>query len=197
MIAENFLALVHELPRARALDVAGRHGLAAGRYAFVTLHRPSNVDTAERLGQLVALLEETAERFPVVFPVHPRTRERLSRFGLESRAAEHPRIKLLDPLGYRETVGLMSGAAFALTDSGGIQEETTYLGVPCLTLRPNTERPATVTFGTNTIVGDDLARARALIGDIADGRYKRGGPVDGWDGRASERVTRALVEAWG
>ncbi len=189
--------LVHELPRAKALGVAARHGVEAGRYAFVTLHRPSNVDTAERLGELIALLEETAQRFPVVFPVHPRTRERLGRFGLERRVMDNPRVKLLDPLGYRETVGLMSGAAFALTDSGGIQEETTYLGVPCLTLRPNTERPATVTFGTNTIVGDDLAKARSLIGDIAEGRYKKGGAVDGWDGKASERVARVLVEAWG
>ncbi len=189
--------LVHELPRARALGVPARHGLTPGGYALVTLHRPSNVDDAARLGALVALLEETARRVPVVFPVHPRTRERLGRFGLLDRVAGNPSLRVLDPLGYRETLGLMADARYALTDSGGIQEETTFLGVPCLTLRPNTERPATVTFGTNTIVGDDLAKARSLVNDIAEGRYKKGGAVDGWDGRASERVTRALVEAWG
>lgn len=189
--------LLHELPRARALAVPARYGLESGRYAFVTLHRPSNVDNPERLEGLLTLLDETSQRFPVVFPVHPRTRERMQRFGLDVRVLGHPRILLLDPLGYRESLGLMSSAAFALTDSGGIQEETTFLGVPCLTLRPNTERPATVTFGTNTVVGDDLAKARALIDDIARGRYKQGGPVEGWDGHASERVVRVLVEAWG
>ena len=189
--------LVHELPRARATGLRERLGLAAKDYVFVTLHRPSNVDTPERLGALVALLEETAARVPVAFPVHPRTRERLVRFGFGARLSDNPRMRLMDPLGYRDAVGLMADARFALTDSGGIQEETTYLGVPCLTLRPSTERPVTVTHGTNTIVGDDLDRARALVGDILEGRYKSGGAIEGWDGKASERVARVLVEALG
>jgi UDP-N-acetylglucosamine 2-epimerase (non-hydrolysing) len=106
-------------------------------------------------------------------------------------------LTLLEPLGYRENLGLMSEAAVVITDSGGMQEETTYLGVPCLTLRPSTERPVTVTEGTNTIVGDNLNRAEELVNEIVGGRYKTGNVVAGWDGRAAERVVDALVEAWG
>ncbi len=189
-------SVAYELPRARALAVPARFGLAVKGYALVTLHRPSNVDSVERLRALVEFLEATAERVPVVFPAHPRTRERLTRFGLLSRVLGNPALKLTDPLGYRDNLGLMADARYVLTDSGGIQEETSYLGVPCLTLRPNTERPVTVTHGTNTIVGDDLDRAFSLVNDIVEGRYKAGGPIDGWDGHAAERITRVLVESW-
>ena len=190
-------SLVEELPRARALAMPARVGFEPGRYALVTLHRPSNVDDPARLAALVGFLESASERAPAVFPVHPRTRDRLERYGLLSRVRDNPRIKLMDPVGYREAVGLMADARYVLTDSGGIQEETSYLGVPCLTLRHNTERPVTATHGTNTVVGDDLDRARALVEDIVEGRYKKGGAIDGWDGHAAERITRALVEVWG
>lgn len=189
-------SVAYELPRARALEVPKRFGFTAKNYALVTLHRPSNVDTAERLGALVDFLEATASRVPVVFPVHPRTRDRLTRFELLHRVVSNPAIKLTDPLGYRDNLGLMADARYVLTDSGGIQEETSYLGVSCLTLRVNTERPVTVTQGTNTIVGDDLGRALSLVNDIVEGRYKKGGAIDGWDGRAAERITRILVESW-
>lgn len=189
-------SVAYELPRARALAVPQRFGFTAKNYALVTLHRPSNVDTAERLGALVDFLEATAKRVPVVFPVHPRTRDRLTRFELLHRVLANPAIKLTDPLGYRDNLGLMADARYVLTDSGGIQEETSYLGVPCLTLRVNTERPVTVTHGTNTIVGDDLGRALALVGDIVEGRYTKGGAIDGWDGHAAERITQILVESW-
>jgi UDP-N-acetylglucosamine 2-epimerase (non-hydrolysing) len=189
-------SVAYELPRARALEVPRRFGFTAKNYALVTLHRPSNVDTAERLGALVDFLEATASRVPVVFPVHPRTRDRLTRFELLQRVISNPAIKLTDPLGYRDNLGLMADARYVLTDSGGIQEETSFLGVPCLTLRVNTERPVTVTQGTNTIVGDDLRRALALVNDIVEGRYKKGGAIDGWDGRAAERIARILVESW-
>jgi UDP-N-acetylglucosamine 2-epimerase (non-hydrolysing) len=188
--------LAYELPRARALAVPARFGFEAKRYALVTLHRPSNVDDAARLGALVDLLDETSREVPVVFPAHPRTRDRLGRFGLTGRFEGNPRLRLTDPLGYRDTVGLMADARYVLTDSGGIQEETTFLGVPCLTLRANTERPVTVSLGTNTLVGDDLDRARTLVNDIMAARYKKGGPVEGWDGCAAERVTQVLSEAW-
>jgi UDP-N-acetylglucosamine 2-epimerase (non-hydrolysing) len=188
--------LMHQLPAARALGVPAGMGLAPQGYALVTLHRPSNVDEASRLGALVALLERLTARRAVVFPTHPRTRERLERFGLLERLRANPAVHLRDPLGYRENLGLMADAALVLTDSGGIQEETTALRVPCLTLRSNTERPATVTVGTNTLVGDDLDAAWALALDVLDGRYKRGGVVEGWDGHAAERVAATLIEAW-
>ncbi len=188
--------VAYELPRARALNVPARYGLESKRYALVTLHRPSNVDTAERLSALVGFLEATAERAPVVFPAHPRTRERIVRFGLLDRMQSNPRIRLTEPLGYRDNLGLMADAWYVLTDSGGIQEETSFLGIPCLTLRPNTERPVTVTQGTNTLVGDDLAKGFSLVNDIVEGRYKTGHPIDGWDGRAAERVAAVLAEKW-
>lgn len=188
--------LAQQLPAARALDVPSRLGLTRGRYALVTLHRPSNVDDPARLAELVALLERCArERMPAVFPAHPRTRERLERFGLLQRVRAGG-VRVLEPLGYRENLGLMEAAGVVLTDSGGIQEESSFLGVPCLTLRPNTERPVTVTLGTNTLVGDDLGRAWGLLGDIAEGRYKTGGPIEGWDGHAAERVARVLLDRW-
>jgi UDP-N-acetylglucosamine 2-epimerase (non-hydrolysing) len=106
-------------------------------------------------------------------------------------------VRCLEPVGYRESLGLMEASRLVLTDSGGIQEETSYLGVPCLTLRPNTERPITVSLGSNTIVGDDLDSARTLIAEIVEGRYKKGNPIPGWDGCAAERVVDTLQSAWG
>ncbi|MDB4931025.1 MAG: UDP-N-acetylglucosamine 2-epimerase [Myxococcaceae bacterium] len=188
--------LVHQLPAARALGVPAAMGLGPQGYALVTLHRPSNVDDPARLAELVGLLERVAARRAVVFPAHPRTRERLERFGLLDRLRANAAVHLREPLGYRENLGLMADAALVLTDSGGIQEETTALGVPCLTLRSNTERPATVTEGTNTLVGDDLEAAWAEVVTVLEGRYKRGATVEGWDGHAAERVAQVLLDAW-
>ena len=170
-------SLVHELA-AGARGGGGRRasGFEEGRYALVTLHRPSNVDDPGRLGALLDFLGERARELPVVFPVHPRTRARAREFGLDECLAGVAGLRCLDPIGYRGPVGLMVGARYVLTDSGGVQEESTFLGVPCLTLRPNTERPVTVTLGTNTVVGADLDLARELVGQILGGRYKRGGP---------------------
>jgi UDP-N-acetylglucosamine 2-epimerase (non-hydrolysing) len=189
--------LMRELPAARALGVAERLGLPPSGFVYVTLHRPSNVDDPSRLGRLVSMLRTLAVRLPVVFPVHPRTRERLRGAGLEAELAEAPGLRLLDPLGYRESLGLMATARLALTDSGGVQEETTQLGVPCLTLRPNTERPVTVSLGTNTVVGEDIAAAWPLIEDVLAHRYKAGQPIPGWDGCAAERVVAELTRRYG
>ncbi len=134
---------------------------------------------------------------PVVFPIHPRTRGRLEGFGLISALTSVPDIRVLAPLGYRENLCFIASARLVVTDSGGIQEETSFLGVPCLTLRPNTERPVTASEGTNTVVGDDLSRARALVEDILVGRYKKGSAIQGWDGRAAERIVDVLIESWG
>jgi UDP-N-acetylglucosamine 2-epimerase (non-hydrolysing) len=186
-------SLVRELEAARALRFPESMGLAPSGYCLVTLHRPSNVDDPARLSRVIALLEWIAARTPVVWPVHPRTRARLEQSGLAARLTGRDGLVCLEPVGYRESIALMAGCRFVLTDSGGIQEETSYLGVPCLTLRPNTERPVTVSLGTNTVVGEDPEAARPLVEDILDGRYKTGGPIPGWDGTAAERVVSALV----
>ena len=189
-------SLVQQLDAARALAMPARLGLTPGRYALVTLHRPSNVDEPARLAALVDFLRTAAQTTPVVFPLHPRTRGRLEATGLYKRLDEAPGVTLLGPLSYRENLGLMAGARLVLTDSGGIQEESSYPGVPCLTLRRNTERPVTVTQGTNTLVGDDLDAARRGLNDVEAGRYKAGQTIEGWDGHAAVRVVAALNERW-
>jgi UDP-N-acetylglucosamine 2-epimerase (non-hydrolysing) len=162
------------------------------RYGLVTLHRPSNVDAPEALRESLDLLRAASGKLPLVCPLHPRTQANIGRFGLESLLAT-PRIAVLPPQGYLETLGLMANAAVVLTDSGGIQEETTALGVPCLTMRDTTERPITVEDGTNTIVGRDRALALRLIDEILAGGGKRGRVPELWDGAAAERIADHLA----
>ncbi len=188
--------LVNELPEARALGMPARLGLSGGGYAFVTLHRPSNVDSEERLTDVVRFLVRLGAAIPTVFPVHPRTAKRLGELGLRQRLLSAPGLHLSEPMGYRESLGLLCDARVVVSDSGGIQEETTYLGVPCVTLRPNTERPVTVTRGTNTVVGESLLAAWQIVTDVLAGRPKKGGAVDGWDGHAAERIVDVLLRAW-
>ena len=160
-------------------------------YGVVTLHRPSNVDSAERLGAALRTLGEVAQRLPLVFAMHPRTAANVSKFGLEG-LIDKRRIAVLPPQGYLEMQGLMAGAALVLTDSGGLQEETTALGVPCLTMRDSTERPITVDEGTNPMVGTDHAAILQGVDDILGGRGKRGRVPELWDGRAAERIAADL-----
>jgi UDP-N-acetylglucosamine 2-epimerase (non-hydrolysing) len=162
-------------------------------YGVVTLHRPSNVDHVDTLGPLLAVLREVSERLPLVFALHPRTRANVDRFGLGELVAG-TRIVVLPPQGYLEMLGLMSGAALVLTDSGGMQEETTALGIPCLTLRENTERPITIEQGTNTLVGRDRDAIAREVGEIIAGRGKRGRVPELWDGHAAERIAAHLSE---
>ncbi len=177
--------LLANLERARRQTIVSDLALQPNGYGLVTLHRPSNVDDPSMLGRLMHALGEIAEGLPLVFPVHPRTRERLH--GEVSTG-----IQLTDPVGYLDFIALEASARVVLTDSGGIQEETTVLGVPCLTLRENTERPITVTEGTNTVVGVDPTRivstARAVI---RDGVLRRSPEL--WDGRAGERIAAVLA----
>jgi len=176
------------LERARGLGTLERLDLQPGGYAVLTLHRPSNVDDAERLRSLFAVLEEIQARLPVVFPVHPRTRQSIATL----LGGESPRLRLTEPLGYLEFLRLLADARLVLTDSGGIQEETTVLGVPCLTLRENTERPVTVTQGTNTIVGTDPDAIRAAATKVLEGEARRGRVPEGWDGQAARRIVNVL-----
>jgi UDP-N-acetylglucosamine 2-epimerase (non-hydrolysing) len=186
--------LQRNLERARAGDTLERLGLAPKRYVYVTLHRPSNVDARGSLAAIMAALGAIADRLPVVFSVHPRTRMRLEEFGLHEHLAAHPRLRLVEPLGYLDNVCIADQATTVLTDSGGLQEETTYLGVPCLTLRPNTERPITITQGSNRLTTLSTLRAdlEASIRQRESGAALSAPPL--WDGRASERIADCLLE---
>jgi UDP-N-acetylglucosamine 2-epimerase (non-hydrolysing) len=183
-------SLFAALPAARAREIPARLGLRAGEYAVVTLHRPANVDDPATLARLLGALAEISSELPVVFPVHPRTRARLAEPGLSGAAS---RLRTIEPLGYLDFMSLTSAAKLVLTDSGGLQEETTALGIPCLTLRENTERPITVEEGTNVVVGSDPARIVAEARRALGGGGKRGRCPPLWDGRAGERVAEALV----
>ena len=176
-------SLVRLLPAARKCSTNG----FPKRLALVTLHRPSNVDDSENLQKILDALIEASERIDIVFPVHPRTRQRISDFGLHAS-----KVHLVDPLPYIEFLALQTRAAVVITDSGGIQEETTYLGVPCLTVRENTERPITVTLGTNTLVGEDKNRLTAELKNVLDGEGKKGGIPPLWDGHAADRIADIL-----
>jgi UDP-N-acetylglucosamine 2-epimerase (non-hydrolysing) len=162
-------------------------------YGVVTLHRPSNVDDPEVLGLVLDTLAEASARLPLICPLHPRTRANIERFGLAAMIPSD-RMALLPPQGYLEMLGLMGGAALVLTDSGGMQEETTALAVPCLTLRENTERPVTVEQGTNTLVGRDRGRILRAVDAILATGGKRGRVPELWDGHAAERIARHLAD---
>jgi UDP-N-acetylglucosamine 2-epimerase (non-hydrolysing) len=186
------------LPKAVApresLAAAGRDAeLIDGGFGLVTLHRPSNVDARETLEPLLRALADIAGRLPLVWPMHPRTRASIERFGLDE-FLRLPRLACLPPQGYLEMVGLMNAATVVLTDSGGVQEETTALGVPCLTLRENTERPITVEQGTNTLIGRDFALLRTSVDGILAGGGKRGRLPELWDGQCGERIAAHLAQ---
>jgi UDP-N-acetylglucosamine 2-epimerase (non-hydrolysing) len=182
------------LPAARSRGTAERLGLAPGRYGFVTLHRPSNVDDPATLVRLLTLFHSLAEDLPLVFAVHPRTRNAAERAGVERLVAPgQNRVICLGPQPYLDTLSLVAGAAVVLTDSGGLQEETTSLGIPCLTMRDNTERPITVELGTSRLVGNDSTAIGAAFRRIVDGRETGGQPIPLWDGCAGERVVEALA----
>jgi UDP-N-acetylglucosamine 2-epimerase (non-hydrolysing) len=181
------------LAKADRSPILEKLGLSPGAYNVLTLHRPSNVDDPAVFGHILDALDEITRDLPVVFPIHPRTLNNLSRSGLKQRMERMIGLRLVAPLGYLDFLKLMGRSAVVLTDSGGIQEETTILGVWCLTLRENTERPVTVTDGTNRVVGTDAVRI------VTEYRHRRETPVgrppvpDKWDGRAAERIAAILA----
>jgi len=177
-----------------AAGQAGNFAGGIGGFGVVTLHRPSNVDSLPALREALTILKDVASRLPLIWPVHPRAKANIERFGLSPLLAG-ARITLLPPQGYLEMLGLMGQARLVLTDSGGIQEETTALAVPCLTMRDNTERPITVDQGTNTLVGRNRARTLECVDDILKNGGKRGRTPELWDGHAAERIADDLA-AW-
>jgi UDP-N-acetylglucosamine 2-epimerase (non-hydrolysing) len=177
-------SLVRLLPRTMKCKANG----FPHRYALVTLHRPSNVHDGQVLRRILECLVGVSAELGVVFPAHPRTRQRIREFGIETT-----NLYLLEPMPYVDFLALQARAAVVITDSGGIQEETTYLGVPCLTLRHNTERPITEELGTNVLVGDDTAKLRSELSKILAGNAKHCTIPPLWDGHASERIADAIV----
>ena len=188
--------LAHAVP---AAELFRRHGSnanwAESGFAVLTLHRPSNVDDPDVLSALLGAIREISSSTPVVFPMHPRTRAAIDRHGARlAPLIDSPSILQLPPAGYLEMLGLMQSATLVLTDSGGIQEETTALGIPCITLRDNTERPVTIDEGTNTLAGQDPARIVALTREILATGGKRGRVPELWDGCAAQRIASSLRE---
>lgn len=184
--------LLHQLPRARELDFPGRLGLKRRGFVVSTLHRPSNVDNPVALSAVLNALAHVAERMPVVLPLHPRTKKNAEAFGLGDKLAK---LRVLEPVGYREMLSLTEASAAVLTDSGGLQEETTALGVACVTLREQTERPVTVTEGTNQLAPWPLTES-GVIGALEDAlrRSKPQRAPEGWDGHAAQRIVAALEQ---
>jgi UDP-N-acetylglucosamine 2-epimerase (non-hydrolysing) len=188
-------SLFRELPQAAASAILQDLGLREKEYAYVTLHRPANVDDPAVLRRLMGVLGELCHDVPLVFAAHPRTRARLEQAGISVPAGE--RFQVVAPLGYRDNLRLIRDARGVLSDSGGIQEETSVLGVPCLTLRDNTERPITVELGSSELVGSDPVRIREAWGRLMAGNWKRASPIPLWDGHTAERTVRHLRDAWG
>ena len=186
--------LLRSLEKVNGLDVLKKLGLHANNFFLMTLHRAGTVDDPEKLRLLVSIIRDISLRAPVVFPIHPRTMKNLQAFDLSQFLEGNSRIKLTEPMGYLEFLDLIRHSLAVVSDSGGIQAETSYLGIPCLTLRDCTEQPVTVEMGTNTVVGLDPQRILSNVDDILQHRYKGGRPIPLWDGRTAERITQVLLK---
>ncbi|PID26602.1 MAG: UDP-N-acetylglucosamine 2-epimerase (non-hydrolyzing) [Candidatus Cloacimonadota bacterium] len=186
-------SLINNLDKARSLPTLDKYGVKSEKFILATLHRPSNVDDENNLKVLVDIFKESSKIYDIIFPVHPRTIKNFERYNLLEEIIGNSRIHLIDPAPYLEFIGLMSKAALLLTDSGGIQEETTYLGVPCLTLRENTERPSTITEGTNMLIptlSKDVVMDNII--KISNDDWEKGSIPKFWDGKASNRIVEYL-----
>src|SRR5262249_52055912 len=187
-------SLVSQLDRARAMKMHERFGLEPRRYVVATFHRPSNVDDAKALRGVVDIIEHTCAKTAMVLPVHPRTRQALERFDLLRCLEQIETLRLTEPLGYIEFISLVCAARAVITDSGGIQEETTYLRIPCVTMRDNTERPITVGVGSNVLAGTDPSVVKQHIDAALTGGSRKSEIPQLWDGRAAERIVETLRE---
>ncbi len=185
-------SLIYYMPKINNSDILTSLGLKKQQYILSTFHRPSNVDHPERLRKILENMKHLATSLPVIFPIHPRTRNNIKHFGLENILSE--KVILLDPVGYLDFLALTKRAALVLTDSGGIQEETTFMGVPCITVRNNTERPVTCDVGTNYLAGRDYEKAVDKALDILKGNRKQGKIPELWDGNTAARIAKIVVE---
>jgi UDP-N-acetylglucosamine 2-epimerase (non-hydrolysing) len=189
--------LLSNKAKAAANPILKDLSVTPGNYALLTLHRPSNVDDPKVLGGLFSALGKIQERLPIVFPAHPRTLKMMEQFGLMDQVKAMKNLLIRDPSDYHQTLCLNQSARLVLTDSGGLQEETTVLGIPCITLRENTERPVTVTVGSNEVVGTDPAKILDAVERVLAGKWKKGGIPEGWDGKAGERIVAVLEQYLG
>ncbi|MEN6574793.1 MAG: UDP-N-acetylglucosamine 2-epimerase (non-hydrolyzing) [Phycisphaerales bacterium] len=190
IMIDSLRTILNKIDRDHQDRIVRQFGVEKGRYVLVTLHRPSNVDERGRLERILRYLKQLSARAPVIFPIHPRTRKNIEALGID--ASSDDSLRIVEPVRYREFITLETNARFILTDSGGIQEETTYLGLPCLTLRPNTERPITISEGTNELV--DMTNIEEHTARILSGRWKQGKVPPQWDGRTAERITKVVAE---
>ncbi|MEN6426438.1 MAG: UDP-N-acetylglucosamine 2-epimerase (non-hydrolyzing) [Phycisphaerales bacterium] len=190
IMIDSLRTILNKIDQDHRDHIVRQFGVEKGRYVLVTLHRPSNVDERSGLERILRYLKQLSAQAPVIFPIHPRTRKNIEALGIDVSSDEH--LRIVEPVRYREFITLETNARFILTDSGGIQEETTYLGLPCLTLRPNTERPITIREGTNELV--DMANIEEYTARILSGRWKQGKVPSQWDGRTAERITKVVAE---
>lgn len=186
-------SLISILPLAKSSNVLEKFAIKQKEYIIVTMHRPSNVDSAHRLSELVKLLNSISSKQKVVFPVHPRTRKNLESFGLVKKLDRN--ILLTEPIGYIDFIAMLNKSTLILTDSGGVQEESTYLSVQCITLRSTTERPSSIEEGTNQLVGEDFKKAEKAVMEIIKGYEKNGSIPELWDGKSAERISEILFSS--
>jgi UDP-N-acetylglucosamine 2-epimerase (non-hydrolysing) len=187
--------LVHNIEKAKPLGTLRQFKLNPQSYSLVTLHRPSNVDEKDDLKEVVDALNFISKKIVVFFPIHPRTQKNLIMFNLMSKLNTE-RIILTKPVGYLDFLNLMMNSKFIVTDSGGIQEEASFLRIPILTMRENTERPITGEKGTNTIIGNDIEKLKTYINEIMDNRYKQGQEIEKWDGKTAQRIIKIIQEKY-
>ena len=185
--------LINNLEKARNTYYFKELDLINGSYGLVTIHRPSNVDNKRDLENVIKILDYIQSKIKVIFPIHPRTQKCLRKFNLEEEMNK-PNIIITEPLGYLEFLNLIINSKFILTDSGGIQEEASYLNIPILTLRNNTERPVTIEEGTNTLLGNDILKLKKHLDKILSDTYKKGKSIEMWDGKASQRITNIIID---
>ncbi|MHB2149582.1 non-hydrolyzing UDP-N-acetylglucosamine 2-epimerase [Calditrichota bacterium LG25] len=188
-------SLIYFKPKADQSAILDELNLTPGEYGVITLHRPSNVDNKQNFEKLLNAFAQIEQRLPLIFPIHPRSQKMIDQFGLREKVEKMSNLRLLDPLGYLDFMKLLHNARLVLTDSGGIQEETTFLGIPCITMRENTERPITVEIGTNVLVGTDTQRIVLEAEKILDGNAKKGQIPELWDGHAAERIVKIINES--
>jgi len=187
-------SLINLIPKADKSGIHSSLGLTKGNYIVVTIHRPHNVDFKEKLSEIIGMLNRLAEKRKIVFPVHPRTKKSMDNFALMKNI--HNNVILTDPLGYIDFISLIKNSELIITDSGGIQEESTFLGKQCITCRPTTERPVTLEIGTNHLVGDDFRTAEITANEILSGHKKQGVIPPLWDGKASERIVEIIINSF-